>query len=174
MKLNIFHIIAIVAIVAILAGVIYIVKSNASSPQVVVAGDTVQVNYTGTFTNGTVFDSSAGKTPLEFTVGANQVIPGFNNAVIGMKLGEEKNVTIDPNNGYGNVNPELIMDVPRSAFGNQSVDVGMYVSEQSGPQGVITAANSTNVTVDFNPPLAGKTLLFNIKVVGIQKGNSSK
>lgn len=163
-------VLGIVVIFAVL-GVIYVVVGSSSIP-VVAAGDTVKVNYVGTFTNGTIFDSSAGRQPLEFTVGSGQVIKGFDQAVVGMKVNQEKTVTIPANEAYGPVNQALIIKVPRSTFGNQTVEPGMAVNESSNGQqahGVITAVNTTTVTVDFNPLLAGQTLIFNITIVAIQK-----
>jgi peptidylprolyl isomerase len=170
-KITKMHIIGIVLLIVIL-GVVYVAISSSAAP-VVAAGDNVSVNYTGTFTNGTVFDSSAGRAPLNFTAGAGEVIPGFDNAVIGMKLHEEKTVTIPANEAYGPVNPELIVTVPRSSFGNQTPEAGMQVTQTTttGEQltGTVTKVNSTNVTVDFNPPLAGQTLIFKIQIVAIHK-----
>ena len=167
LKIGPLHIVAAV----ILIGVIYLAINNAAVP-VVAAGDTVNVSYTGTFTNGTVFDSNVGKSPLQFTVGSGQVIPGFDQGVIGMKLNEEKTITIPANEAYGEVNPALITEVPISAFGNQTVQVGMGVGKTVNGQqirGVITSVNKTNATLDFNPPLAGKTLVFKIKILSIKK-----
>lgn len=164
-----------VALIIVILIVIYLATSNNNSP-VVATGDNVSVYYTGTLTNGTVFDSNVGQDPLKFTVGSGEVIQGFDQAVIGMKLNETKNITIPANDAYGPVNPNLIVKVPISEFGNQSVHVGETVSQQSsdGQQvpGVITALNSTTATVDFNSPLAGQTLIFSIKVVAIQENNS--
>ena len=157
----------IIGVVIILA-LAYVVV-GASSPTVQ-TGDAVLVNYTGYFANGTVFGTSAGSAPLNFTVGAGQVIPGFDQAVVGMKVGQEKNITLQPSEGYGAINPALIVTVPRSKFGNQSITVGMVVSEIANgqqAQGLVTKINATNVTVNFNSPLAGKTLIFKITVVGI-------
>lgn len=162
----------IAAIVALaVLGAIYTTVSSASVPTVGI-GDTIEVNYTGTFTNGTVFGSNAGQPPLKFTVGAGQVIPGFDNGVVGMRLGEERTVTVQPNEAYGQINASLIVKVPMSSFGNRTVQIGMTVGENVNGrliQGTITAANATTATVDFNPPLAGKTLVFRIRVIGIQK-----
>ncbi len=162
----------IIAVIAVAAIVVYLVAGN-SGAQTVAVGDTVEVYYTGKFTNGTVFDSNAGKETLNFTVGSGQMISGFDNAVIGMKVGENKTVTLPPDEAYGAVNSNLIIAVPISQFGNQSVKVGMAVTStsQSGQQaqGVVTAVDSNTATVDFNPPMAGKTLVFTIEVVGIQK-----
>lgn len=140
-------------------------------------GDNVSVYYTGTFTNGTVFDSSSNRGPFQFTVGANEVIPGFDQAVIGMRLNQTKNVTIPVDEAYGPVNPQLIVQVPINAIqstgSNQSIQVGALITQTSNGQqrqGTVTAVNSTTVTINFNPPLAGRILLFTIKVVGIKAG----
>ncbi len=166
----------VVLIAAVIVVAAYFTFVYASIPEVVKAGDNVQVYYTGAFTNGTVFDSNVGGQPLNFTAGANEVIPGFDQAVIGMKLNETKNVTVPTDEAYGPVNPNLIVSFPINAFGNQTVKVGMVFTETSrinGRQfsGVVTAVNATNATLDFNPRLAGHTLVFTIKVVGIQKGH---
>jgi FKBP-type peptidyl-prolyl cis-trans isomerase 2 len=163
--------IAIIAIILIIAvvGVIYLVTNSSAAP-VVANGDTVSVYYTGTLTNGTVFDSNVGKEPLQFTVGANQVIAGFDQAVIGMKVNQSKTVTIPANEAYGPVDQRLIVKVPLTEFGNNTVNVGMNITESQNGQnfeGVVTAVNSTTATVDFNPKLAGQTLIFDIKIAAI-------
>ncbi len=152
--------------------VIFMAVSNALTPTVSV-GDTIKVYYTGTFANGTVFDSNIGGPTLNFTVGSGQMIRGFDQGVIGMKLNEPKTIVIPANEAYGEINPALIVKVPLSQFGNQTVKAGMTVSQVSGGQsvmGTITAVNSTDATIDFNPRLAGQTLIFNITVVNITKG----
>ncbi len=162
-----------VAIVIAIAGLTFYahVWGIGYSAPVVASGDTVQVLYTGSFPNGTVFSSNVGQQPLSFKVGAGQVISGFNNAVLGMKINQSKTVVLPPSEAYGQVNQSLIISVPRSEFGNQSVQLGMGVTSihSSGAkmQGFIKSFNSTNVTIDFNPILAGYTLVFNIKVVSI-------
>jgi len=167
----------------IVIGVIYLAinstsakAAGASAPILVAAGDNISVEYTGTFQNGTVFDTNAGngKPPLKFTVGGGQLIQGFDMGVIGMSLNETKNITIPPEQAYGPVDPSLIIPVPLSAFGNKSssIKVGDGISTIiSGiqRQGVVTALNATVATVDFNAPLAGQTLIFKIKVLSIQK-----
>ncbi len=164
------YIFAILIIIGLV--VIYVATNYAASP-VVAPGDTINVTYTGAFTNGTVFDSNVGKSPLQFTVGSGQVIPGFDNGVIGMKVNEERTITIPANEAYGEINPALITVVPLATFGNQTVKVGMGVGKTVNGQqisGVITAVNKTDATIDFNPPLAGKTLVFNITILSIKKG----
>lgn len=165
---------AAVAVLLIVGAAYYLLAG--SSSLVAAPGDNVSVYYTGTFTNGTVFDSNIGKQPFSFTIGANQVIPGFEQAVIGMGINQTKNVTIPPAEGYGEVNPQLIEQVPINAIGGQvstSIHVGSIITRVYNGQnveGVVTSMNDTTATVDFNPPLAGQTLLFSIKVVAIKKG----
>jgi FKBP-type peptidyl-prolyl cis-trans isomerase 2 len=170
--INSLYVALVVVIIVVALCAAYFVINNAAGP-VVAVGDTVNVSYTGTFTNGTVFDSSVGKQPLQFTVGSGQLIKGFDQGVIGMRLNEQKTITIPANEAYGEVNPALIVPVPSNAFGNQTMRVGMVVSATTNGivnQGMVTAVNNTTVMVDFNPPLAGKTLIFTIKVLAIKKG----
>ncbi len=167
-------ILGIAAVTIVVAAVaVYLVAGSASAAQAVAVGDNVTVYYTGSFTNGTVFQSDFNSTPFSFIAGANQVIPGFDSAIIGMKVNQSKTVTIPMNEAYGPVDPALFISVPISAFGNQTVKAGMVFSEvtQSGQQmrGMVTAVNATNATLDFNQPLAGHALVFTIKVIGIRK-----
>ncbi|VVB77301.1 FKBP-type peptidyl-prolyl cis-trans isomerase [uncultured archaeon] len=167
---NPLYLMAATAVVIGLLAVIYLEAAAAFVP-VVVAGDTVSVYYTGTFVNGTQFDSNVGKQPLQFTVGANQMIAGFDSGVLGMKLNESRSLTIPANEAYGDANPALIVPLPLSVFANQTVEKGMHVSSSANGQtfsGTVTAVNETTATVDFNSPLAGKTLMFDVKVVAIQ------
>ena len=161
---------AAIAVVAILAGVVLVL--NATTVQAVAKGDNVSVYYTGTFTNGTVFDSNVGRAPLNFTVGAGQLITGFDNAVLGMTVGETKNVTIPMNEAYGPVNPAMIVSVALSVFGNSTITPGMTVTRTVNGQyfpGIVRSVNATNATIDFNSPLAGKDLVFKIELASIHK-----
>lgn len=136
------------------------------------SGDTVRIHYTGTLTDGTKFDSSEGREPLEFSLGSGQVIPGFDNAVDGMAVGENKSVTIEPAEAYGDRHPQLIQDVPKSALPEEmDPQVGMQLQSQS-PEGqvmrlVVTDVKEDAITVDGNHPLAGQTLNFDIDLVEI-------
>lgn len=161
------HIIVIALVITILAIASFYLLSHNNSAISVKSGDNVTVFYSLWLSNGTLVQSNFNSTPFSFIVGSSQVIKGFSNAVIGMKEGQTRNVTLPPSEAYGNVNNSLIITVPRSDFGNNSIAVGEHVSNGNGYTGVITALNSTNVTVNFNPPLAGKTLIFEIKVVKI-------
>ncbi|MDE1804725.1 MAG: peptidylprolyl isomerase [Candidatus Micrarchaeota archaeon] len=164
-----------VALGVVLAIVIVVIAAllitNVLGAQVVANGDTVSVEYTGSLSNGTVFDSNVGGAPFNFTVGANQVIPGFDSAIRGMHKGQNKTFTIPFMQAYGPINASLIVSVPVNAFGNQTVHPGMQVgtTEQNGQQmrGIVEAVNATTATVNFNPPLAGQNLTFSIKVLAI-------
>ncbi len=135
-------------------------------------GDTVRIHYTGTLDNGTQFDSSEGREPLEFTLGSNSVIPGFEAGVEGMEVGEQKQINIPPEEAYGERNEALIEQVPLENFPqDMELQAGMHLQAQS-PNGevfnvVVTAVNDESATLDGNHPLAGETLNFEIELVEI-------
>jgi FKBP-type peptidyl-prolyl cis-trans isomerase 2 len=136
-------------------------------------GDKVKVNYTGTLDDGTVFDSSTHgdhQHPLEFEAGAGQLIKGFDDAVIGMKVGDEKTVKIEAENAYGTHKPELVKKFPRNNLPPEA-KVGMILGLKTadGQQfpATIAAIGDKEVSLDLNHPLAGKNLTFKITVVEI-------
>lgn len=134
-------------------------------------GDTIKIDYTGTLDDGTVFDSSENHdAPLEFTVGAGQVIPGFDEAVKGMEVGEEKEFRIEAVDAYGEPNPAMTQTVPKNMLQcDTEITEGMMimVGTADGQQmpAKITEVTDETLTLDMNHPLAGKALTFNIKVV---------
>jgi len=136
-------------------------------------GDKVKVHYTGRVPEGDVFDSSQERGPLEFTIGENRIIPGFENAVIGMAPGEKKTVTIDSEEGYGPHREELVQQVERDQLpGDVDFSVGQQL--QVTPPGetkpfvvMVTEVTETHVKLDGNHPLAGKNLQFEIELVEI-------
>tara|TARA_Y100000310_G_scaffold70474_1_gene66141 strand:- start:2805 stop:3335 length:531 start_codon:yes stop_codon:yes gene_type:complete len=135
-------------------------------------GDTVKVEYTGTLDDGSIFDTSEGRDPLEFKVGEGQMIPGFDTAVIGMKIGQEKEIKLEPSEAYGDPNPALIQEVPRDDIPiEEELKPGtlLAVTVPNGNQvpATITEVTDETVTIDVNHPLAGQTLNFKIKVVDI-------
>lgn len=135
-------------------------------------GKFVQIQYTGTFDNGEIFDSNVGQDPLEFQVGSGSIILGLNNAVIGMKLDEEKDITIQPADGYGEYNDAFILNVPLPEMqANFNPEPGMVISIQMENGNLIPAritdVTGENVRLDLNHPLAGKTLHFNVKILAI-------
>ncbi len=135
-------------------------------------GDTVKVHYTGRLNDGSVFDSSDGREPLEFTLGQRQVIPGFESALEGMAVGDQKTVQIEPDDAYGQHRGELVFEVQRGVL-PESVDpeVGMtlhYEQQDGTPIPLtITAVSEMTVTLDGNHPLAGKELTFDLELVEI-------
>lgn len=137
-------------------------------------GDNVSLHYTGTLDDGLVFDSSEGKEPLSFTVGTSQVIPGFETGVMGMELGESKEISISPDQAYGEYHEELVNVVPRAAFPPEiTPTVGMSF-EMELPTGEampvrIIDVEGEEVTLDANHLLAGETLNFKVRVVGINE-----
>ena len=136
------------------------------------SGDTVKIHYTGTLDDGTEFDSSAGRDPLEFSLGSGQVIAGFDNAVEGMAVGDSKTVTLPPDEAYGDRHEKLLQEVPRTSLpDDMKPEVGMALQTQS-PEGqvmnlVIADISEDSITVDANHPLAGQALTFAIELVEI-------
>lgn len=134
--------------------------------------DTVKVHYTGTLTDGEVFDSSRDREPLEFVVGVGQMIAGFDAAVEGMELDERKEVTILAAGAYGERNENLIQEVPRIHLpADMKPEIGQTLVA-TGDQGqqmhvVVTSLENDHIVVDGNHPLAGKDLIFDIELVEI-------
>lgn len=136
------------------------------------AGDTVSIHYTGTLNDGTTFDSSRDREPLQFEVGSGQIIPGLDSALPGMAEGETKAVTIAPEDAYGTVNPEAWQAVPRAEIPDHiPLDPGTQLQVQTA-QGqampvVVAEVTEDTVVLDANHPLAGETLNFEIELVKI-------
>ncbi len=140
--------------------------------KIVEENDTVSLHYTGTLTNGDKFDSSEGREPLSFEVGGGQVIPGFDKAVIGMKVDEAKKFTIPSAEAYGEPNEELVYEVPKTSIPEdlKPHEGQRLVSNlEDGRQIPVTITKVTeeSITLDANHPLAGQDLTFDIKIVSI-------
>ncbi|HQQ51402.1 MAG TPA: peptidylprolyl isomerase [Spirochaetota bacterium] len=138
----------------------------------VTEGKYVAIHYTGTFDDGQVFDSSLDGTPFEFQIGAGMVIPGLDKGVVGMKLDEEKDIVVIPEDGYGDYDENLLYAFPLEEVKQQfKPEIGMTIALQmdNGSQipAVIKEIGNDEVVVDMNHPLAGKTLHFHIKVINI-------
>jgi FKBP-type peptidyl-prolyl cis-trans isomerase 2 len=146
-------------------------------------GDTISVDYVGKLEDGTVFDTSEKETaieagvynekrdyrPLTFTVGAGQMIKGFDEGVVGMKVGEEKILKIPPEDAYGEYKEEYVRELPRDDENLKFVpEVGMQLATETGLRGTITEVSEKNFVVDFNHALAGKTLVFKVKVISLE------
>jgi peptidylprolyl isomerase len=136
------------------------------------SGDVVRVNYTGKLPDGTEFDSSAGREPLEFQVGAGQIIPGLDRQVNGMEVGERSTVTVPASEAYGPRDEAQVQALPRSAIPDDvelSEGARLQARTPDGRQIGLTVVDldEEQVTVDANHPLAGKDLVFDIEVVEI-------
>lgn len=134
--------------------------------------DTVKVHYKGTLSNGEVFDSSEGRDPIEFKVGAGQIIPGFEKGVVGMKADESKTINITVDEAFGERKEELLQEVPKTELPEgMQPEVGMQLSSTT-PEGqqiplVVTEVKDETITVDANHPLAGQDLTFEVTLLSI-------
>lgn len=132
-------------------------------------GNKVKVHYTGKFEDNNIFDTSKDKEPLEFTVGEGQLIPGFEQGVVGLNTGDKKTVELEPEQAYGPVRNELINEVPMEKL-PEGVKQGQMLqaqTEQGAMNVMVTEVKEKTATVDANHPLAGKKLIFDLEVVEI-------
>jgi peptidylprolyl isomerase len=135
-------------------------------------GDKVKVHFTGTLEDGTIFGSTLDEEPFEFTIGEKNMLPRFENAVIGMQKGETKTITISPEDAYGVYNEKLVHAMERSGFPDEiDLEIGkrLRVRTQDGTYTMVTIKDFTedSIILDENDPLAGKTLIFKIELVEI-------
>ncbi|RDH47982.1 peptidylprolyl isomerase, partial [Mastigocladus laminosus WC112] len=135
-------------------------------------GDTVKVHYTGKLDDGTVFDTSVEREPLQFSIGEGLVIPGFEQAVVGMTPGESKRTNIPADEAYGPYRPELVMVVDKERIPTDvSIEVGqmLQISQSNGKAipVVVTEVSDSQITLDANHPLAGQELIFDIQLIQI-------
>lgn len=132
-------------------------------------GDTISVNYTGKLEDGSVFDSSLGegREPLVVKIGEGMLIPGFESQLIGMMIGEKKTIEIESEDAYGDIKPELIIEIAKSQL-PETIEVGQQL-ESSGPMGAfivtVTEIKEETVMIDANHPLAGKKLIFDLELI---------
>jgi len=136
-------------------------------------GDSVKVHYTGKLEDGSIFDSSEGRDPLAFKVGAGQMIKGFDRGVVGMTLNEKKSISILPEDGYGAINNDLVIEVSRDTVpADIKLEKGLKLQmmQENGRPVVVTVTdiNEKKVTLDANHHLAGKTLIFDVELVDLK------
>lgn len=137
-------------------------------------GDVVKVHYTGRLADGSTFDSSAGSNPLEFTIGDGSMIPGFENALKGMKVGEVKTVSIPADEAYGQRNENLVMELDRSrlAYGVNPVagdKLKLTLADGRTTLVLVAAVSESTVTIDANHELAGKDLTFKLELIELTR-----
>ncbi|KAK9806192.1 hypothetical protein WJX72_004887 [[Myrmecia] bisecta] len=142
----------------------------AASSAVAEPGDYVQVHYTGTLEDGTQFDSSRQRSPLEFIIGAGRVIQGFDDAVTGLAVGETRKQTVPSENGYGSHRPDLIVAIPAKAAPD-GLAAGATVQLSNGMQARVLDVTKDQITIDANHELAGKTLIFDVELMKLVKGS---
>lgn len=132
-------------------------------------GDKVKLHLSGKLKNGKVFAATEGKKPVEFRVGAGEILPGIDEEVIGMEKGEEKEITVPAGKGFGKKKEELVVKVAKDMFEGKKLEVGQRISVQTqqgrGRSAQVMKIGEDRITLDLNHPLAGKELIFKIKVV---------
>ena len=158
----------LVALLVVLAAV----PAWAQPKAAIEKGSSVKIEYTLKDYKGAVLDSNSGKDALAFTQGAQQIIPGLDKALLGMKAGDSKKVTVKPEDAYGAVDPKAEAEVPKDALPQGAAVVGtrLLARGQDGQPRPVTvkAVKDTTVLLDLNHPLAGKTLYFEVKVVSVE------
>ena len=137
-------------------------------------GDLVSVHYTGKLKDGEVFDSSKDRDPLEFTLGDKALLPGFEDGVVGMKPGDTKSVTLEPENAFGDRREDLLLKLPKKEFPQHitpSIGLQLRLSNTSGNDMtvVVTEVGEETVTLDGNHPLSGQTVVFDIELLEIKE-----
>lgn len=154
---------------------LYLFCSEKRSPYMIQAakpGDTVKVNYTGRSEDGSVFESSIGLMPLKFTIGSDEVVNGFENAVVGMCPGERKTVVVEPDQGYGPYDDDLVFDVPNEDLPEgvkPHIGMDFEMVDEKGHEisAVVIDIAYDSVTIDANAPLAGKSVIYDIELIEI-------
>ncbi len=138
------------------------------APRQAAEGDTVKVNYTGKLEDGTVFDTSEGREPIQFTIGSGQMIAGFDEGIRGMTVGETKTITLTPDQAYGEHTDDRVIRVGKEAFPpDLELTEGMQLQSPTGMPVTVLKVDADSVTIDANHPLAGKTLTFDVTLVEI-------
>ncbi|HVO91871.1 MAG TPA: peptidylprolyl isomerase [Terriglobales bacterium] len=147
-------------------------QTTSKSQNVVQDGAAVSFDYTLTDDDGKVIDSSKGKQPMSYTHGKGEIIPGLERELTGLKVGAEKKVKVKPEDAYGPINPQAFQEVPKEKLPPEALKVGTVLMAQ-GPQGQgvpvrVHEIKDKTVVMDFNHPLAGKTLSFDVKITDIK------
>jgi FKBP-type peptidyl-prolyl cis-trans isomerase 2 len=147
-------------------------QDKKSTQKSIERGSQVRLDYTGKLESGEVFDTSAGKHPLEFVLGSGQIIPGLEKGLLGMKNGEKKTIAVIPEEAYGQPNPTLVQELPKGPLPpNMELKVGMVLlirTPDGHPMPVkVNEVKDATVVLDFNHPLAGKKLFFEVDILNV-------
>jgi len=147
-------------------------KAQSQEDTAVSAGKQISIEYTLTLEDKSVVDSNVGAEPLSFVQGSHNIIPGLENALNGMKIGESKQVTVKPEDAYGSVNKDAVSEINKEQLPQDSLKVGAVLQGQN-PEGQVIIARvveikKDTVLLDYNHPLAGKTLNFDVKILDVQ------
>ncbi len=159
-------------------GLGFLLATSGYAQDTISEGARVSLEYTLTLEDQTVIDTNVGKDPLVYTHGSREIIPGLEKQLIGLKVGDTKNVEVAPAEGYGEVDPNRVQEVPKENVPEEARSVGKKLQGQ-GPDGgmmfaEVTEVKENTVIVDLNHPLAGKTLFFAVKVLNIESGEAQK
>ena len=150
--------------------------TTSNTPMTISKGNTISIEYTLTLENKEVVDTNVGKKPLKFVQGSHEIIPGLETALEGMKIGENKQVTVPPENGYGPQNPQAILEVPIDQVPPEARRVGTVLQGKDAEGRMVhprvAEVKDQAVVLDFNHPLAGKTLYFDVTILDIEAGKT--
>ena len=151
-------------------------SQEGASPMSISDGKTISLEYTLTLEDKKVLDTNVGGKPLNFTQGSHQIIPGLETALKGMKVGESKQVTVAPEQGYGPINPQAIQEVPIEKIPKEAQKVGAQLRGKDAQgrmvQARVSEVKEQVVLLDYNHPLAGKKLFFDVKILDIQTAST--
>ena len=166
------------SIFSITLGLGFLLATSGYAQDTVGEGTRVSLEYTLTLEDQEVIDTNVGKDPLVYTHGSREIIPGLEKQLIGLKVGDTKNVEVAPAEGYGEVDPNRVQEVPKENVPEEAWGVGKKLQGR-GPDGgmmfaEVTEVRENTVIVDLNHPLAGKTLFFAVKVLNIEAAEAQK
>lgn len=176
MRIKFWSYLVAVAALAMLLSTGAFTAETSKENNVVKDGSVVSLQYTLSGEDGKTIESNKGKGPLKYTHGSRQIVPGLEKELAGMKVGEEKRVTVTPEEGYGPVNPNGFQEFPKDKIPSEGLKVGTVLMAK-GPQGQqvpvrVHEIKEKTVVLDLNHPMAGKTLVFDVKVLDIQPAAS--
>jgi FKBP-type peptidyl-prolyl cis-trans isomerase SlyD len=178
MEINFWRLLAGAAVLNALAFTGALAAEKSKAANVIEDGSVVSFEYTLSGEDGKTIESNKGKPPLKYTQGSHQIVPGLEKGLAGMKAGEEKRVKVKPEDGYGPVDPKGFQEFPKDKIPSEGLKVGSVLMAR-GPQGQqvpvrVHEIKENTVVLDLNHPMAGKTLVFDIKVLDVQPASASQ